>query len=362
MNVHRKISTTTLSLSVLVAMIVVACTVGAAKASTDRQTATNVAQRTAASPRVDIKVAIIFPRLASLPIFKAATYLAKKNIWIHWVYFQSSAAQNQALASGAVDLEINSPGPAEDLNEAGQNVRMFVINWATLDWFLIGSKSITNVKGLEGKTIGISSPGTTTDILTRLAVQKAGGSPDKIREVSVGSSGARASALASGKVDAAWIASDQAYQLTHGSAPLHIIGNVSVHSSFPGYLSTGWIAPESYIQKHPDVLREIAIAQIQANRWAQNTKAFDEFAGRVKIDGITGLDPAQVQWAVQQYDAIKMFPVNGGIDGHSFAATWAIEKAAHTIDQAPAFESIADPSFQKQALKQLGVYKPPRKK
>jgi ABC-type nitrate/sulfonate/bicarbonate transport system substrate-binding protein len=238
---------------------------------------------------------------------------------------------------------------------------MFVINWATLDWFLIGSTDITTVKGLEGRTVGISSPGTTTDILTRLAVQKAGGAPEKIREVSIGSSGARASALAAGKVDAAWIASDQAYQLTHGTAPLHIIGDVSVHKSFPGYLSTGWIAPKSYIQKHPDVVREIAVAQIQANRWAQNTKAFVQFAERVKIEGITGLDPAQVNWAVQQYDAIKMFPVNGGIDGHSFAATWEIEKAAHTIEKAPPFNSIADATFQKQALKRLGVYKSPRK-
>ncbi len=316
----------------------------------------------AATPRVEVKVAMIIPRLASLPVFKAATALAKKNIWVKWVYFQSDGAISQAFAAGAVDMTISNPAALANLNAAGMDVRMFSVNWASLDWFLIGKREIPSLRSLEGRTIGISTPGSTTDVLTTLALTRAGVPKDRISMVSIGGTAARAGALEVGRIDAAWIGSDSAYPLLFSSDKFKVIGGATVSKLFPGYLSTGWTAPKSYIDRNPRVITEIVRAMIQANRWAQNEKSFVQFAQRVKIPGIQGQGVEALTWAEKQFLAINMFPVNGGITQTAFDTTYRILLEAREIKAAPAFNTVATAAFQNQVLKQIGLYKPPKKK
>lgn len=318
-----------------------------------------------ASPAVPaltiIKVGAIAPRLASLPQLVAADYLLEEGIVLNFVYFQSDGATIQALASGAIDMATVTPIRPVQVNAAGGDARMFASAWGALDWVLVAKDSIQTLDDLVGHTIGISSPGSGTDVLTRgiLATRDLTPEDDNITLVAVGATGARASALAAGSIDAAWVGYDAAFPLLEESEGYHILEDISTGQAFPNYFSSTWTANASYIAEHPDLVLAVTRAQIRANRWAQDADAFVERTQGSIITALEEQSEEQIRWAHSLFVADGMFQTGKFLTPERIAGHMEISLESGEIDALPDFDSVVDDSFEDAALEELGPFTGP---
>ena len=308
-----------------------------------------------AGPARVLRVGSIAPRLASLPEFVAADFLAKHGYRVDWKHFQSDGAIVQAMAGRALDFAIATPIGAVHANEQGDQVRMLTVAWATLDWVFVSRQGIASIRDLSGKTVAISSPGSPTDVLFRRLLSTRNLTPDSLHVTlaRVGATGARAAALESGRADAAWLGYDYAYPLIK-RGDFHVLENISVARAVPGFLTAVWMANLAYVNAHRDTASLVVEAQIEANRWAHNKLAFEAEATRTTVPGIQGLARDVIEWAYNHYIQDGVFPVNGGLSAGTLGTTFEIAKETGDITRIPAPDEVALFQLQEDVLARIG--------
>ncbi len=108
-----------------------------------------------------------------------------------------------ALISGQVQFA--HLGGSETLSAAveGGDLVIIAITGPVYPFVFMAPASINSVQDLKGKKIGVSNPGSSSDIATRVMLSKVGLDPDKdVSIVAVGSLANRTAALLSGAIDA----------------------------------------------------------------------------------------------------------------------------------------------------------------
>src|SRR5690606_1472222 len=88
----------------------------------------------------------------------------------------------------------------------GQNIRAFVLQGRAPQIVLgVSSKTMPNFKSLadlKGKKIGVTAPGSSTNMMANFVLAKAGLKPTDVSIIGVGASSGALSAVRSGQVDA----------------------------------------------------------------------------------------------------------------------------------------------------------------
>ncbi|MDX3893239.1 ABC transporter substrate-binding protein [Pusillimonas sp.] len=120
------------------------------------------------------------------------------------ITFKGGAPAVQALAGKAVDVCICSPEHVIRLTNRGLSAHVIVPLSNITSYVLFGPKDspVGDIAQLKGKKIGITSPGSKTDGLVRLALERAGLNPDKDASiVGIGGSANNLAAIKAGHVD-----------------------------------------------------------------------------------------------------------------------------------------------------------------
>ncbi|TNC20208.1 ABC transporter substrate-binding protein [Amycolatopsis alkalitolerans] len=140
----------------------------------------------------------------------ASVYLAdEQNMWaahgltVKVVTFKGDAELAKAVLSGDVDVAIGSLAGPLTAEEAGQDAKVFYggFDMTAFAWYAL--PSIHNVAEGKGKRWGVTTLGSSTDLLTRYAVARAGLNPDTdIKVVQGGASAARLAAMQAGQLQA----------------------------------------------------------------------------------------------------------------------------------------------------------------
>ncbi|HEX3790058.1 MAG TPA: ABC transporter substrate-binding protein [Pseudonocardiaceae bacterium] len=138
----------------------------------------------------------------------AAVYLADdRNLWaqhglhVKIVTFSGDAELAKAVLSGDVDVAIGSPTGPITAAAAGQDAKVFYggFDMPAFAWYAI--PSIHNVAQGKDKNWGVTTLGSSTDLLTRYAVARAGLNPNSdIKVVQGGASAARLAAMQAGQL------------------------------------------------------------------------------------------------------------------------------------------------------------------
>lgn len=138
----------------------------------------------------------------------APVYLAEDtNMWaqhgltVRVVTFKGDAELTKAVLSGDVDVAIGSLAGPLTATEAAQDVKVFYggFDMPAFAWYAV--PSIHNVAEGKGHQWGVSTLGSSTDLLTRYAVAKAGLNPDTdIKVIQGGASAARLAAMKAGQL------------------------------------------------------------------------------------------------------------------------------------------------------------------
>lgn len=246
----------------------------------------------------------------------------KLGLDVEFTGYQGGAAAMEALAAREVDIVCFFP-PGLALAKS-RGVEAVIVGAGTLTprgWMLMTARGsdITEIGDLAGKSVGITSSGSTTDFFALWAADQAGG---EVTRVPVGGGGLITNLLA-GNVDAIVAYPPVSYQmLESGDGAVLVDLGEAMEPNLPDV----WIASQSIVDAQPDVVKAYlvgvysAAVYMQANpEWAieflMEVNGFERaIAEREYENTIKGLSPdgaIKAEWVEASLQLAKLAGLEG---------------------------------------------------
>jgi NitT/TauT family transport system substrate-binding protein len=159
----------------------------------------------------------------------------------------------------------------------GQPMRAFVLQGrAPMIVLGVNPKTLPNFKSvtdLKGKKVGVTAPGSSTNVMVNFLIAKAGLQPADVSIIGVGAGQGAVAAMRSGQIDA--ISNlDPVITLLARSGDLKIVSDTRIVAEsekvFGGPMPAGcFYAPQPFIDKNPNTVQALANALVRANKWIQ---------------------------------------------------------------------------------------------
>jgi len=133
------------------------------------------------------------------------------------------------------------------------------------------------IADLKGKKIGVTAPGSSTNVMVNFVLAKAGLKPSDVSIIGVGAAQGAVAAMRSGQIDA--ISNlDPVITLLQRSGDLKIVSDTRIVAEaekvFGGPMPAGCLyAPQTFIDKNPATVQALANAIVRADKWIQRAGA-----------------------------------------------------------------------------------------
>ena len=214
-------------------------------------------------------------------------FFEAEGIALEIVDVPSSVRAQQALTSGNVDVACGAFEHLITLHSKNQYVQSFVALGRTPQMAMgVSVKNMPNYKrlvDLRGKKIGIAAPGTGTNIMANLLLQRAGLQQDDVSYIGVGTTTGAISAIRSGQLDAIC-------NLEPAMSQLELKGDINIiadsrtlrgtQAIFGGDMPGACLfALPEYIQKNRGVVQALTNAIMRALKWLQTAGPRDLIRG-----------------------------------------------------------------------------------
>jgi NitT/TauT family transport system substrate-binding protein len=124
--------------------------------------------------------------------------------------FPNDTAMMKALIAGEIDSYEGSPVSALIAGSTGADVKIIGCTWPKLTYSLFAHDGVATIADLRGKKVGISSPGSLTDVVAHALLRQAGIAPPDATFVASGNDQDRLRAVMSRTIDAAVASGDYA--------------------------------------------------------------------------------------------------------------------------------------------------------
>jgi len=202
-----------------------------------------------------ITLGLVSPNLSTqLPIVVAqqAGFFKGEGLSVHGVTIASGGTLMVAiLTSGHADLVVSGVAAIMRAIDRGAPVTVVSGFQNRIDFALIGSKKVTRVDDLRGKTVGVTSAGSFSEFAVLEALKRQGFARDKdYKLIAAGSTHLRIGALKGGKVDAIPLSSGERHTLEDEGYPVLLeIGKV-----VPEIPLAVLVAAKQFATKEPDLV------------------------------------------------------------------------------------------------------------
>ena len=199
------------------------------------------------------------------------------------VDFAGGARALQAVVGGSADVVSGAFEHNINMQAKGQPMRAFVLQGrAPQIVFAVSTKTMPNYKtvaDLKGKKIGVTAPGSSTNIMSNFVLAKAGLKPTDVSYVGVGAAQGAVAALRAGQIDAISNLDPVITMLMRGN-DIQIISDTrdvaEADKVFGGPMPAGTLyAPVSFIDKNPNTVQALTNAIVRANKWIQQAGPSD---------------------------------------------------------------------------------------
>lgn len=199
------------------------------------------------------------------------------------VDFAGGARALQAVVGGSADVVSGAFEHNINMQAKGQPMRAFVVQGRAPQIVLaVSTKTMPNYKtvaDLKGKKIGVSAPGSSTNIMANFVLAKAGLKPSDVSFVGVGAAQGAVAALRAGQIDAISNLDPVITMLMRGN-DIQIISDTrdvaEADKVFGGPMPGGTLyAPVSFIDKNPNTVQALTNAIVRANKWIQQAGPSD---------------------------------------------------------------------------------------
>ena len=215
-----------------------------------------------------------------LPLTIAETqgYFKAEGLDLTIADFAGGSRALQALVGGSADIVSGAFEHTINMQVKGQRLRAFVLQGRAPQIVLgVNPKTMpnfTSVAELRGKKLGVTAPGSSTNVLANFVLGKAGLKPGDVSIVGVGAGSGAVAAMRSGQIDA--ISNlDPVITLLARSGDLKIVSDTRIVAEadriFGGPMPAGCLyTQQSFLERYPATAQALANAIVRANKWIQN--------------------------------------------------------------------------------------------
>jgi len=213
----------------------------------------------------------------SLGFFKA------EGLEVQVVDFAGGSQALRAVVGGSADVVSGAFEHTVNMQAKGQRLRAFVLQGRAPQIVLaVNRKTMPQFKGvadLKGRKIGVTAPGSSTNIMANFVLAKAGLKPTDVSFIGVGATNAAIAAVRQGTIDAL-AHLDPVITILERAGDIQVVTDTRIVAEadkvFGGPMPAACLyAPQAFIDKHPNTVQAMANAIVRADKWIQNAGASD---------------------------------------------------------------------------------------
>ena len=212
-----------------------------------------------------------------LTIAEQRGYFKAEGLDLNIVDFAGGARALQAVVGGSADVVSGAFEHTVNMQSKGQYLRAFVLQGRAPQIVLgVNPKTMPNYKtvaDLKGKKIGVSAPGSSTNVMVNFILAKAGLKPSDVSIIGVGTAQGAVAAMRAGQIDALSNL-DPVITLLTRSGDLKIVSDTRIVAEadkvFGGPMPAACLyAPQAFIDKNPATVQALTNAIVRADKWIQ---------------------------------------------------------------------------------------------
>jgi NitT/TauT family transport system substrate-binding protein len=218
-----------------------------------------------------------------LTVAEQKGYFKDEGLEVEIVDFAGGARALQAVVGGSADVVSGAFEHNINMQAKGQPMRAFVLQGRAPQIVLaVSTKTMPNYKSvadLKGKKIGVTAPGSSTNIMANYVLAKNGLKPADVSFVGVGASQGAVAAMRAGQIDAISNLDPVMTILARGN-DIKIISDTrdvaEADQVFGGPMPAATLyAPVAFIEKNPNTVQALTNAIVRANKWIQQAGPSD---------------------------------------------------------------------------------------
>lgn len=212
-----------------------------------------------------------------LTIAEQLGYFKAEGLEVEISDFAGGAKALQAVVGGSADVCSGAFEHTIALQSKGQFYTAFVLEGRAPQIAIgVSTKTMPGYKtltDLKGKKIGVSAPGSSTNMVANLVLSRAGIKPSDVSYIGVGTGAAALTALRSGQIDA-MSNTDPVMTMLEQKNEVRIISDTrtlkGTQEVFGGPMPAGCLyASAEFIQKNPNTCQALANAIVHGLKWLQ---------------------------------------------------------------------------------------------
>jgi NitT/TauT family transport system substrate-binding protein len=212
-----------------------------------------------------------------LTIAEQLGYFKAEGLEVTIIDFAGGARALQAVVGSSADVVSGAFEHTVNMQFKGQPMRAFVLQGrAPMIVLGVNPKTMPGFKtvaDLKGKKVGVTAPGSSTNVMVNFILAKAGLKPSDVSIVGVGGGNGAVAAMRAGQIDALSNL-DPVISLLTRSGDLKIVADTRIVAEsdkiFGGPMPAGCLyAPQPFIDKNPGTAQALTNAMVRANKWIQ---------------------------------------------------------------------------------------------
>jgi NitT/TauT family transport system substrate-binding protein len=151
------------------------------------------------------RIGISAPVVTIFPVWmgEAGGFYQKEGVKVEVITMEGGSRGVQVLMSGEIQAMHVGLAPVVQANKQGADLRLVTSTGNTIPITIFGTAAVKSMAELKGKTIGISTFGSETDIAISIALKNVGLTRKDVTISQIGGSSQRFGALSAGRIDAA---------------------------------------------------------------------------------------------------------------------------------------------------------------
>lgn len=218
-----------------------------------------------------------------LTISEQLGYFKAEGLDVEISDFAGGARSLQALVGGSADVVAGAYEHTINMQSKNQSIQSFVLMGRAPQIAVgVSTKAVPNyrtVADLRGKKIGVSAPGSSTNMVANLVLSRAGLKASDVSFVGVGTSAGALAALRSGQIDA-MSNTDPVMTMLEQKGEVKIISDTrtlkGTNEVFGGPMPAACFYTHSeFVQKNPHTCQALANAIVHGLKWLQTAGPSD---------------------------------------------------------------------------------------
>jgi NitT/TauT family transport system substrate-binding protein len=218
-----------------------------------------------------------------LTISEQLGYFKDEGLDVEISDFAGGAKALQALVGGSADVVSGAFEHTINMQARNQFIEAFVLQGRAPQIALgVSTKNVPHYKSLadlKGKKIGVSAPGSSTNMVANLVLSRAGIKASDVSYVGVGTAAGALAALRSGQIDA-MSNTDPVMTMLEQKGDVKIVSDTrtlkGTQEVFGGPMPAACLyAATEFVQKNPNTCQALANAIVHGLKWLQTAGPSD---------------------------------------------------------------------------------------